>query len=131
MLFSALFLTPIQAQKVNICIKPDAGVREQYAAEYLRSKLACVGLEPYIATHGKNKRAKYSILLSVSNTGPKEGFSIKHIKHNISVIGNDETGVIYGCNEIARRVKTIKDLDTLSDCKDKPEMVLRDRKSVV
>ncbi len=55
----------------------------------------------------------------------KEGFVLKSDKDRIYVIGADPSGVLYGCLELADRIKTSGALPTDLDVTDQPSMVLR------
>ncbi|MFD2163807.1 hypothetical protein ACFSJU_15475 [Paradesertivirga mongoliensis] len=54
----------------------------------------------------------------------KEGFSVVSSANSI-VSGNDESGVLYGCLELADRIKTAGKLPQNLNIQDRPEMVLR------
>jgi hypothetical protein len=55
----------------------------------------------------------------------KEGFSIKSAKDVIVIRGADPSGILYGCIELADRVKKEGKLPSSIDFTDQPEMVLR------
>ena len=89
----------IVAQRVNVVTSKKATAREQYAKEYLQKKLTAMGY-----TIVKNK-GDYQIALSCKNSGKAEGYQIFRSRQGISVIGNDASGVIYGCVELAERIR--------------------------
>ena len=104
----------IMAQRVSIVTSKQATNREQYAAEYLQKKLTALG---YDVTPKKGMR----ITLVNAKSGTAEGYSITKDKKGVVVTGNDATGVIYGCVELAERIKRNQSLD----CKEAPQMVMR------
>lgn len=55
----------------------------------------------------------------------KEGFSINTTLKNITITGNDNSGALYGCIELADRITAQHSLPTTIRFTDKPEMVLR------
>jgi hypothetical protein len=113
-----------QAQTVGILTDRQASVRERFAADYLQRKLAALGYGVKVG----DKRADYRITLTkaADTTGlKKEGFTIERQGKRIRVVGNDATGVIYGCNEIASYVGRHHSLDLPARFTDAPEMVLR------
>ncbi len=109
----------LQAQTVNIVLSKKASNREQYAKEYLEKKLAALGY-----TVG-GKKADKRITLSVAGKGPAEGYTIDKNKKGLQVTGNDASGVIYGCVELAERIKSAGSLDGILSAKEQPEMVMR------
>ena len=72
--------------------------REKYAAEYLQKKLTAMGYETA-------SKGGLSITLTNVGNGPAEGYSITKGVKGIVVSGNDATGVIYGCVELAERIR--------------------------
>ncbi len=106
------------AQRVTIVGSKAASPREQYAAEYLGKKLADIGYT--IGT----KKADMCITLRNAYSGAAEGYTITKDKKGYIVTGNDATGVIYGCVELADRIsqKSMPDFDTI---KESPDMVMR------
>ena len=97
--------TLTMAQRVSIQTGKKASAREQYAAEYLQKKLTEMG---YTVSP---KKADCKIMLSNANSGTAEGYTIDRDKKGITVTGNDATGVIYGCVELAERIHQAGGLD--------------------
>lgn len=123
---AALVLIPSVsfAQKVNILTEKKASNREQYAAEYLQKKLNRLGFSAVV----NGKKGEYRISLSQAKDTAglkKEGFSWTRKGKKILLQGNDGSGVIYGCNEIAEYVAQHGSLNVPLMQKDAPEMVLR------
>ena len=114
----ALLAITAMAQRVNIQTGKKASAREQYAAEYLQKKLTEMGytISP--------QKADCKITLSNANSGTAEGYTIAKDKKGITVTGNDATGVIYGCVELAERIKTTGSLD-IQPITETPGMVMR------
>ena len=95
----ALLAITAMAQRISIQTGKKASAREQYAAEYLQKKLTEMG---YTVSP---KKADCKIALSNANSGTAEGYTIAKDKKGITVTGNDATGVIFGCVELAERIK--------------------------
>ena len=95
----ACLATFAMAQRVSILTGKKASAREQYAAEYLQKKLQEMGCTV------SGKKADYNIMLSNANSGAAEGYTLTKDKKGIKVVGNDATGVIYGCVELADRIR--------------------------
>ena len=109
----------VMAQRVSIVTGKKASAREQYAAEYLQKKLQVLG---YTVA---NKKADCKITLQNVSNGPVEGYTISKDKKGITVSGNDATGVIYGCVELAERIKSAGSLDGVNPTTEQPDMVMR------
>ena len=112
------------AQRVSVVTSKGASAREQYAAEYLQKKLTDMGYE---VTPKKGLR----ITLTNASNGPAEGYTITKDKKAVStglqgivVSGNDATGVIYGCVELADRIRQKGSLD-IEPVQETPGMVMR------
>ena len=89
----------VMAQRVNIVTGKKASQREQYAAEYLQKKLREMGCTMTA------KKADCKITLRNAGQGTAEGYTITKDAKGIVVAGNDATGVIYGCVELADRIR--------------------------
>ena len=113
----ALFCIALMAQKVCIVTSQQASNREQYAAEYLQKKLTGMG---YIVA----KKADTKITLHNAGNGPAEGYTLSKDKKGILVSGNDATGIIYGCVELAERIRQRGALD-IDPTTESPSMVMR------
>ena len=109
----------VMAQRVSIVTGKKASAREQYAAEYLQKKLQALGYT------FANKKADCKITLQNVSNGPVEGYTISKDKKGITVSGNDATGVIYGCVELAERIKSAGSLDGVKPTTEQPDMVMR------
>lgn len=114
----ALLAITAMAQRISIQTGKKASAREQYAAEYLQKKLTEMG---YTVSP---KKADCKIMLSNANSGTAEGYTIAKNKKGITVTGNDATGVIYGCVELADRIHQAGGLD-IQPVTEAPQMVMR------
>ena len=114
-----LFCVTAIGQTVRIRLSADASPREDYASEYLQKKLTSLG---YHLTD--KKKWDYQIILTVSETGPKESFTIMRKGKRIIVTGADGSGLIYGCVELA---DYLRDKGKMPEhtLQSQPEMVLR------
>ncbi len=85
------------------------------------------------------KRPDYRITLSLAgnsaaegyntsttnNGGAAEGYSIRTTKKGIDVVGNDASGLIYGCVELADRIKANGSVAGIEPATEQPQMVMR------
>lgn len=108
----------IMAQKVRIITHKNASNRELYAAQYLKDKLTAMGYDV------SPKKGTRITLLNVGS-GPSEGYVISSDKKGILVSGNDGSGVIYGCVELAERIKMAGALNSIQSTAEQPQMVMR------
>ncbi len=92
----AIVFLSSHAQTVSIIRNKKATNREQYAAEYLQKKLTALG---YSVTNSKKSDCR--IELYCRHSGQTEGYQLLHSRQGITVVGNDPSGVIYGCVELA------------------------------
>lgn len=114
----------LSAQTVSIRTEKNASNRILFAAERLRTKLTQSGYQ--VQPHHKKGEYQISLSCATDTAGlKKEGFTIRTRGKRIHVIGNDGSGVIYGCLEIAERAARNKSLDLPELISDAPEMVLR------
>ena len=121
----ALLAITAMAQRVSIQTGKKASAREQYAVEYLQKKLTEMG---YTVSP---KKADCKVTLSNANSGTAEGYTIAMNRKGITVTGNDATGVIYGCVELADRIHQAGGLDKFAatasqqTIQESPGMVMR------
>ena len=117
LVISVVCLT-LQAQTISVHISKKASNREQYAKEFLEKKLTAMGYTV------NPKKADKVITLSNGNSGPAEGYQIVADKKGLTITGNDATGVIYGCVELADRIRQKGSLD-IEAITEAPNMVMR------
>ncbi len=65
------------------------------------------------------------IKIDTAVNNQKESFSVSVNKGSTIITGNDESGILYGCLELAQRIKTAKAFPQRLKITDAPEMVLR------
>ncbi|MCH5306603.1 MAG: hypothetical protein J1E37_00880 [Prevotella sp.] len=118
-LFATIVCITLQAQTIQVVVSKHATNRELYAKEYLEKKLSAMG---YTISE---KKAKEKITLVNQNSGAAEGYTITKDKKGFVITGNDPTGVIYGCVELADRMKQEGSLETVQSVTEQPEMVMR------
>ncbi len=123
-LFLILLRLTIQAQQVKIICSGKANNRVQYASEYLQKKLLSFGYQ--VAAEGASTGYRITLRLAKDTAGlHKEGYTITTQGNKITVVGNDGSGVIYGCSEIADYVRQHHSLQLPARLVEAPEMVLR------
>ena len=129
-----MFFVSSMAETVNIVLPQTKNNRVEYAAEYLQKQLQKLSYDIVVTTGRREKKAAHHVTLSLAtdNAGKKEGFTInttikgKKKPHAYTeVIGNDGTGCIYGCDELAAQLRNKSFTQLPATISDAPEMVLR------
>jgi hypothetical protein len=132
------------AAPVAIVLKPDAAPRVQYGADRLADALKSAGYEVSTARSDATPSGRRVIVSTLQNDDAlrellrsakidlkeghpgREGFVLANCPGDvIAVAGADDSGALYGCLELARRVKEAGKLPADLHVIDAPTMVLR------
>ena len=141
---SKLDAAPVPQKKtITIVLPSKPNAREQFGAEKLQLALTQNGYKVSVLRQDNPPSLSNSIvigklqstliknglvnsILDTSQKPGKEGFLIRALKPGQIVIGGtDNSGVLYGCLELAGRIKSAGKIPELLSIKDQPEMVLR------
>lgn len=144
LLFAILLLFGIPSRvnaQVTILTAPNHHARVDYGVQRLSNALVKAGYKVKSQTYkgsypadncivvGLLNDAHLKPLLNKAKTAPlkKEGFILdgQSVKNRLFVAGADNSGVLYGCLELAERINSIKKLPLNISFHDQPEMVLR------
>lgn len=127
----------------TIVISTENHVRVRFGAEKLSEALAKLNYSTKIEQKDKLSTTYNAIVIGVFSdklfinnlpaaiknkisTTQKEGFHIYNGKNGaLYIIGNDASGALYGCIELADQIKSSSKLPTQLSLSDQPEMVLR------
>ncbi|MGB8191285.1 MAG: hypothetical protein WCF67_05155, partial [Chitinophagaceae bacterium] len=114
-------------RSVAIVVDDISNARLNHGAVKLREALIATGYTVQMLASDKPGPYARKIVVKISgNAGKKEGFTIRNVNQNNLVIeGNDASGALYGCLELAGRVIKNKKLPLQISFTDQPEMVLR------
>ena len=112
-------------EKVTIGIPGAATERVRYGGEQLKNTLTAAGYTVSIRPSAVKRVKGIFISLYTAGSGTKEHFSIEAKDKQITISGSDATGTLYGCLELADRIKASGSLPTSLSFSDGPEMVLR------
>lgn len=105
-----------------VVVKPDASPRVRYGAARLTQALS------------NAKIPETSIVVTTTSVGSTdrtpakkpEGFELrKEADGSIQILGNDDSGALYGCLELARQIRDARALPTNLNLADAPQMKLR------
>ncbi|MEN0052803.1 MAG: hypothetical protein AAGC65_04005 [Mucilaginibacter sp.] len=144
-LFLSCFYSPVKAhdlpKQITIVLPVKHHVRLDYGAQKLKEALQFAGYTVNIQRGGKlvagnmvyagllqdaNTKAILTKLSLATGKNPgKEGFIIRSAGKVTVIAGADNSGALYGCLELADRIKKAKSLPANISITDQPEMVLR------
>lgn len=141
LLFSSFSGKAADDSTVVLLTGEKAHARIQYGAEQLSKALATAGYKIRKSSGKAPKNAAVIIIgsleearvqtairqyqLTVKGKPGKEGFTITTVDHNTLIGGADASGALYGCLEMAERVRRTGALPANLQLSDQPEMVLR------
>jgi hypothetical protein len=117
----------LNAETIFIVVPITAAPRVEYGAEKLVEALAAVKLDAAIV-HSEKGIGKIILNQPHDPAGKSEGFTIYLTARNdLVVISKDDSGMFYGCLELAKRIRDEGKLPTASiaDFHDAPAMKLR------
>ncbi len=114
LLVISLLISSVLSAQVKIENK-QASPRTTFAEQRLKATITQLRLNT----------VKHSIVLVKQASGKKEGFIIETKNNLTTIIGNDESGILYGCLAFADQLRTIKKFPVTYSFRDAPEMVLR------
>ncbi|MCX2481402.1 hypothetical protein OQY15_20050 [Pedobacter sp. MC2016-15] len=123
-------------QQISLVYPATASPRIKYGIDQLASALKKANYQVTVSSSSVPKKANFSIIIGKSGhallkntTAPanthKEGFSITTVGQKLIVAGMDDSGVLYGCLELASQIKNNGKIPENLKMTDQPEMVLR------
>lgn len=133
-----VLLISCSKQKTVLLMSANSKARTQFGVERLSETLKNAGFDVILDEVQNEDLESYRIIvggiddaavsgldwISETNTN-KEGFHIQSNQNTIVISGADESGTLYGCIELADRIKKEGQLPKFIDFSDQPEMVLR------
>jgi hypothetical protein len=135
----------VRAETESIVLASNAASRVEFGASKLVAALKAVGIDSTVS-HRIGVRAKGQTqivisgrrerevlqLLEAAQEHPaggapaKEGFQLATCRANVIVVlGGDDSGALYGCVELAQRIRAEGKLPLVANFSDKPAMTLR------
>jgi hypothetical protein len=127
--FSSVALTSFGGVKeVVLRIDAEASPEIAFGANRLKSALEA---ENYAVTLSNSpaESAKGAIVIDVAQTAnptlPREGYAITSLKGRIRILGNDASGALYGCIDLAKIIADEGELPESPNLQDYPRMALR------
>src|SRR5436309_8529885 len=96
---------------VPIVIETSAAPRVEYGARQLAAAMKSADYVVNVTNQMPDEVGARVIVRTSGNAhGKQEGFSLSCHGHEITITGNDDSGTLYGCLELARRVRETKKL---------------------
>ncbi|MBD3374355.1 hypothetical protein GF406_04900 [candidate division KSB1 bacterium] len=129
-LFILLWAIPVFAQSsVQIMVPSDTSPRVQFGVDHVISALKELNFNVSLPTDNPLVTNRPVIHIQLKDTDGlelgQEGYHIYTAGRSILIEGKDDSGILYGCLEVADRIKTGGKLPDTLDIKDQPSMVLR------
>jgi hypothetical protein len=132
----------VPAKNVTIVTPAASHVRVNFGANHLAKALKSQGYQVKLVHQMPAGTAISTILvgrlqdvmlksaflnnkIKLASQPGKEGFAISPVKNNLVIGGADNSGALYGCIELADRIKATGKLPVGLTMVDKPEMVMR------
>ncbi len=131
-------------EKISIVISPEAAPRVHYGVDKLHAALSNAGYEVTVSAASQRPQNEPSIVIGTFKKSPliesmiqsgfdslksseigAEGFVIESKTNVTIIVGGDDSGTLYGCMELAGRIKASGRLPKDYSFADKPSMVLR------
>ncbi len=132
-LMAGIIVTTAQAE--TVVLTPGASPRVEYGAQRVIDALKAVGKDATVSHDGQVPAGGTGVIvLTAPVAGPltparklkPQGFEIVSAEHGEwAVRGADDTGTLYGCLELARRIEQAKGIPARLDYVDAPTMIVR------
>ncbi|MGN6369803.1 MAG: alpha-d-galacturonidase [Phycisphaerae bacterium] len=118
--------TVAQSTTVTICLPADASPRMEYGAGRVAAALRSVGKQaPIVHTDSPTHGGAIHLAVDKVNGLKPEGFELKSEGDVLAVRGADDSGVLYGCLELASRIVQAKGIPAKLEFRDAPSMIMR------
>jgi len=120
------FCTGASAETISIVVASNAAPRVEFGAEKLAAALTMAKLDAQVVNSDAVSGRKIHLEAPHDAGVGREGFRIDLMGNDDLVItGGDDSGILYGCLELARRIRDAGTLPQISHLADKPVFKLR------
>jgi hypothetical protein len=121
-----LFASVAYAETISTVIASNAAPRVEFGAEKISEALKAVNFDSTIVRTEKVSDRKIHLETPHDSSVGREGFRIDLMGNNdLVVTSGDNSGALYGCLELAKRIRADGKLPMLANFSDKPAMTLR------
>ena len=115
-----------RAETVSIVIESNAAPRVAFGAEKLAGALKAVGIDPAIIHSMGSQGRKIYLSPRHSQGVGREGFTLlTEGTSDLAILHGDDSGALYGCLELAMRIRELGGLPRKIYFADKPTFTLR------
>jgi len=115
-----------RAETISVSISANAAPRVAFGAERLAIALKDAGFESAIIRGRQQLRTDRTIAVTVNGSAGSEGFTCTmRTSSLIEIAGGDTSGALYGCLELARRLREAGQWPSNMSCSDRPAFKLR------
>jgi hypothetical protein len=116
-----------RAETVSVVIASNAAPRVEFGAEKIVAALKAVNLGAVIVQTETDVVGRKIYVVSDHDSGSgREGFRLDRMDNNDPVVtAGDDSGALYGCLELAKRIRADGKLPLIASFSDKPAMTLR------
>ena len=124
----AVFSSSARAETISIVVPTNAAPRVEFGAKKLAEALSAVKAGAKIVASPKGSGRKIHLETPPDPAAGREGFRFDLMgNHDIAVTGGDDSGTLYGCLELAKRIRETGKLPTvaIANFHDRPAMTLR------
>ena len=129
LIFVALAIFPsftARAEIISIVIASNAAPRVEFGAEKLVEALKAVKSDALVVRTENVLGRKIHLELPHDSSAGREGFRFDLMGNNDFVVtSGDDSGALYGCLELAKRIRAEGKLPLVTNFSDKPAMTLR------
>ncbi|MDR2149129.1 MAG: glycoside hydrolase family 20 zincin-like fold domain-containing protein, partial [Tannerella sp.] len=121
------FWSCTEAKKDVVLVTDNDAPEIVFGMERLKKALEA---ENYQVTETANlpeetKSQVIQITLAADSALPKEGYTIRSMKNELQILGNDASGALYGCIDLEKKITAEQKLPENLNDSDYPKMVLR------
>jgi hypothetical protein len=113
-----------RADIAAIALPADAAPRVRFGAERVAAALKEISVEAEITTTSP-EQARIQILVDNTTELGSEGFHLQSTEEKLVIRGGGDSGALYGCLELAKRINESKSVPTELDFQDAPAFRLR------
>jgi hypothetical protein len=119
-------LGSVRAETVTVNIPTDAAPRVEFGAERLAVALTDAGFEPTVVRDTQQTGTGRRISINTTGDAGREGFALRTVGEEVvEITGGDDSGALYGCLELAKRIREAGGFPDQLDFSDQPVLKLR------
>jgi len=122
---AGLMGTSVRAESVSIVVASNAAPRVRFGSEQLAAALKQIGASVVVQASASPQAQGERVVISVTGCLVKEGFLINGDAGALTILGGGDSGALYGCLELAKRIREAGKFPQTISVTDKPAFALR------